>query len=280
MKIIENKLWSHLSFEDGEKYFNRDIRRSEAKPVKDYADLVKHIAIVAYHNPELSLFYRGQGGDWRDKGGNSSLFPSMYRPCPNSFILPKKQLQKRFEVLNFAADRLLYEFDLTGKSKLNKFEEIIWAILQHYEVCPTPLLDISSSFRVACSFATMSEGDTGYLYVLGIPHINESISYFTDKELFNIKLQSICPPNALRPYFQDGYLAGTFPVAFHRSSTLNFSRRLIAKFSFKKAEFWSDLFPAIPSDALYPEEDEVKEICENLKHQIVDEFGESYDGDC
>ncbi len=37
-----------------------------------------------------------------------------------------------------------------------------WAILQHYEVCRTPLLDVTQS--IAASFASMVNGDERYVF--------------------------------------------------------------------------------------------------------------------
>ena len=274
MKIIDNKLWAHLSFAHDERYYNREIRTSEALEVKSYADLVQHIARVAFHNPGMSLFFRGQAADYRDKSGNSSLYPSLYRATPGNLILPKKTLEKRFLKLYRSSEMLRNRYSLIGKYKLHKFPEITWAILQHYEVCATPLLDITSSIRVASSFASMGDQEYGYIFVLGIPHINNSISYFTDIEMLNIKLQGICPPNAIRPFFQDGYLVGSFPLADHRSAVLNFSRRLVAKFRFKKANFWNEDFLVIPKGALYPEEDGILEMCMELKDDVERYFGD------
>lgn len=270
MKIIENKLWSHLSMNTNEKYNNKDIRSSAALEVRKYEDLVKYMAQIAFHNPEYSLFFRGQDGDYSDKSGNSSLYPSIFRASnPGQFVLHKKDLAARLERLEEGEKLLLEEFNLYGKHKLSKFKEMAWAILQHYEVCDTPLLDITSSLHVACSFAMHGNKDGGYLFVLGVPHVNGSISYFTDIEMLNIRLLGICPPNAYRPFFQEGYLVGTFPQSAHRHSSLNFSRRLIAKFYLKKENFWGDHWSEIPEVALYPDhEDEVKSICDVVKQAL------------
>lgn len=275
MKVIENKLWSHLSIYADERHHNKEIRYSQPLEVKSYKELVKYIAQIAFHNPEFSLFFRGQQADFPDKTGGSSLYPSIYRPSkPGAFVLHKKDLAHRFEKLKLGEELLLKHFDLYGRHKLSKFKEMAWAILQHYEVCDTPLLDISSSLRVACSFAMMHPGDEACLFVLGVPHVNGSISYFTDVEMMNIRLLGICPPNAYRPFFQEGYLVGSFPLSEKRHSSLNFSRRLIAKFQLNRKEFWDDNFMPMPSEALYPDdEDEVKRICDHVKFEMNERLG-------
>ena len=271
MNVIENKLWTHLSFENEARFYNKEIRSSEGLEVEDYQQLVKMIGRIAFHNPSMTLYYRGQSSDYRDKSGNSSLYPSIFRPS-KGYMLPKPVLVKRFQALEEASELLKRNYHLIGKYKLHKFPEITWAILQHYEVCPTPLLDISASIHVAASFAWHNSGDDGHIFVLGIPHINGSMTYFTDEELLNIKLQSICPPNAVRPLFQDGHLVGTFPLNRHRNSSLNFARRVVAKLKFSKEGFWSDHFRPIPEEALYPKNDEVREMCGMIRKELEKRF--------
>ena len=67
-----------------------------------------------------------------------------------------------------------------------------WSILQHYEVCGTPLIDFTHSFRVACSFAQLeNESDRAYIYVFGLPYITNRISINSEHDLINIRLLSI-----------------------------------------------------------------------------------------
>ena len=89
-----------------------------------------------------------------------------------------------------------------------------------------------------------------------------------EEELFNIKLLSICPPKAIRPYYQEGYLAGSFPIMESlRSYKLDMARRLVAKFRLKPP-FWDNNFHAIPDDALLPEGDPMKRICDDVKASL------------
>ena len=110
----------------------------------------------------------------------------------------------------------------------------------------------------------------GIVYVLGLPHPNGSISYYVEEQLRNIRLLSICPPEALRPYYQEGFLAGTFPDRDPPtlSSQHDFARRLVAKFKIPKAEFWSNEFPPIPRVALYPANDRIEGICNGAKAKL------------
>src|ERR1019366_4683269 len=143
-----------------------------------------------------------------------------------------------------------------------------WSILQHYEVAETPLLDVTHSLRVACSFAQLASSDqTCYVYALGFPYPTNRISINSEEDLVNIRLLSICPPDALRPYFQEGYMAGTADVTtnFDNKTELEFRNRLIAKFAIPRAgRFWNAGFEATPRTALYPPKDRVEILCRDV----------------
>ena len=72
--------------------------------------------------------------------------------------------------------------------------ENTWTLLQHYEVCYTPHLDLTQSLVVACSFAQMSSAKTdpySYVYVFGVPELPEKIVYNTSQEMIIINQAKI-----------------------------------------------------------------------------------------
>jgi hypothetical protein len=264
------KVWSHISLKTYEKNFSTEIRKSEPRGVRDFRILVRKMAYISYNNPEWTLFFRGQHEDKKNKSGLTSLYPSIYR-SRGGLLLRKKRVIERFEKLKEAEEKISQAFkdkNLSGYEKLKHFREIRWAILQHYKVCDTPLLDLTHSLRVACSFALNNSEDHGFLFVLGLPHPHGSISYSVEEELFNIKLLSICPPKAIRPYYQEGYLVGSFPVIESlREPKLDMARRLVAKFKLI-GKFWDENFHAIPDNALTPESDPMKRICDEVQSSL------------
>jgi len=268
MKQITGKIYCHLSREDVGRYFITDIRASKALKVSTFSDLVKHIAYISYHNPEYALFFRAQSKDYKNSEGYSTIFPSIYRIAPSKKYSPKI-IQKRFSVLKQAEEELLNHFSknrFLGVSKLTKYREMRWAILQHYEVCETPLLDVTYSLRVACSFALHKPLQDPYIFVLGLPHPNGSISFYVEQELLNIRFLSICPPRALRPYFQEGYSVGSFPSLENiRNPQYDFARRLVAKFCLNLDTFVDKNFSPIPQSTLFPPDDTIKKKCDQIK---------------
>ena len=240
-------------------------------PVGSYRELMVHVARLAYLNKDYLLFFRGQGLDYVNKAGASSFYPSIYR----GERLSRDELQLRFDLLYGASSRLseaLRREKVEGYGNVAKRRLIQWAILQHYGVCATPLLDFTQSVRVACSFALLDDAiDEPYVFVFGLPYLTNRISINSEHDLVNIRLLGICPPSALRPHFQEGYLAGTDDVTteYMSKNQLDFNNRLIAKFRISRSQdFWKDNFMPIPEASLYPCDDEIDRICREIRLEV------------
>jgi len=251
------------------------IWKASAYPVTGFRALVEHVARLAYVNPDDLLFFRGQDKDFQSRAGGTTLYPAIYR----GDSVAARELRHRFELLDQAARLLVERFRVAkvdGHRELRIKKYIQWSILQHYEVVPTPLLDITQSLRVACSFAQLRSTDPKcYVYVLGLPYLTNRISINSEHDLVNVRLLSISPPLALRPYFQEGYLAGTADVTtdFDSKTELDFRNRLIAKFAIPRAKsFWGDGFDPIPEGALYPDSDQIRVMCSELQGELRTEM--------
>ncbi len=257
------------------------IRKDSAVYVSDYIDLAKKIAELQYENRDHVLLLRGQPCDYRNAHNNTTIKPSIFRGAnrnPNN-----TEMLKRFERLRKAEELLVQHYkdngDLPRNREVMRRQILRWSILQHYEVCKTPLLDVTHSLRVAASFASDHDGDRGYVFVLGIPNISGAVTTSIENELQVIRLASVCPPQAFRPHIQEGYLLGEYPdiavfeqKQLYRAHEVDFGRRLIAKFKFCKNPFWQNdnfNFPKIPREALYPVEgDEFFAFSEKLKSSL------------
>lgn len=253
-----------------------DLHASKAAAVRvpTYRALMEHIARLSYVNKDHLLFFRGQSVDYKNKVGASSFYPSIYR----GERVSREELERRFDLLESASSRLVEAFrdnKIQGASDVKRRKLIQWSILQHYEVCATPLLDFTQSVRVACSFAMLGRGkEPAYVYVFGLPYVTNRISVNSEQDIVNIRLLSICPPDALRPYFQEGYLAGTDEVTHDYTASkdeLDFNSRLIAKFEIDRgAKFWGRGFAPIPKEALYPQSDRMLELCKEISTDVAD----------
>lgn len=239
------------------------IRKKAAHPVRSYMDLATKVAELQFRNRDFVLMFRGQSKDYRNRSGYTSLRPTLLRPLSSNGTLREGLVKRRFERLRKAETALLTEYKarkLLGKERLARQRILRWAILQHYEICKTPLLDVTQSLRIAASFASLDEEKEAYVFVLGIPNISGAITASAEAGLQAVRLASVCPPAAVRPHIQEGYLIGEYPdfasveqKTSYSLAEMDFGRRLIAKFSFNPASFWrSDRFPQIVRSALYP----------------------------
>lgn len=254
-----------------------DTIRSTFIDINSYEKLVKEVAELSYLNQDYMLFFRGQNKNYQPNK-LTTLYPSLYRGR-----LIKEELDYRVDVLEIASNMLKeYLKDLNAKKSVIGIGEILrinkiqWSILQHYEVCDTPLLDITHSLRVACSFAQLGcEDDYCFIYILAMPYLTGRISINSEHDLTNIRLLSISPPQALRPYFQEGYLACTEYVFddYEGKTELDFNRRVLGIYRIPNSkQFWGSYFEKYNEDLLFPQKDEVREICAEIKKNINDKL--------
>jgi len=268
------KFWCHKSLEDSSNTLTiAQVRESEPTRIKTFKALVPAIAKIAYHNPDFALFFRGQSKDFKINSGKSSCYPSIFRSPGGR--LTNDELSSRYKKLDRYSNDLITQLEKNRKgdiSKLKKFQELQWSILQHYKICDTPLLDVTHSLRVAASFAChAAKNDTvenAYLFIFALPYPQGTITYSTEDEVMNVRLLNACPSFALRPHFQEGYLVATFPSRVRRKrSTLDFAMRLIAKIEIPRTGFWDKEYHAIPREALYPKDDYMESICLEIKNK-------------
>lgn len=254
------------------------IRKSDAVLVSNYLELAKKIAELQYENRDHVLMLRGQSSDFRNHQKNTTIKPSIFRGRHDNPTAD--ELNQRFRFLENAEDFLIQEYNrmnLPRKKEIERRQILRWSILQHYGVCHTPLVDVSQSLRIASSFATDHDENDGFVFALGVPNVSGAITTSMEAEMQVIRLASVCPPQAHRPHIQEGYLIGEYPEIraysqkqLYPPHEVDFGKRLIAKFRFEKDKFWDNAdFPAIPHQALYPDEgDELKEVCDQVKQRI------------
>jgi len=241
------------------------IRASDGFNVKSFRMLIDEVASVTISNRNFEMFYRGQSRDYknnsspyyRDRTPKTTIFPTICRPNPKLDGSPKysiktKLVESRYEQL----EEMIKMVDTKGGSYLNEY---YYSLFQHYETLPTPLIDITQSLRVAATFA-LRNSPTGYLYVLGLPYPNQSISYFSDLGIILIKLQNILQTTALRPRYQEGFLVGKYPIRPTKTEGDDLANRMVAKFFLDNTDgkFWDKDFPPMPEEVLYPKNDKTE----------------------
>ena len=241
---------------------NQSVCERHGILVKNYPDLINKIAALAFNNPQFLLFFRGQKADFQN-GYSTTILPAIFRQS-------RDDLKKKYDSLKDAEDQLINHYHFAGSKGIRVHGILRWAILQHYQIVPTPLLDVTYSPRVACSFSGINESTVPtYLYVLGLPQISGSISVSSEHGIQNIRLLSVCPPDSLRPHYQEGHLIGDYPTLGyfekmeHDLHEVDFNRRLICKFRLQQG---GD-FQTISEEFLFPDKDHdcVSKMAEEIK---------------
>jgi hypothetical protein len=268
MELIGNqKIWSY--FDDQHTVVNASnqaIRSGKGHPVATYFELAKKVAELQFRNREHVLVFRGQAKDYMTRTSKvpRSLMKATIFRLEGLRIPTKTILENRFERLRQAEGDLLKNYTaggLEGSDQLKRQRILRWAILQHYEVCATPLLDVSHSLRIAASFASHNNSSSeGFLYIFGVPNLSGAVTASSEAGLQIIRLASACPPDAIRPHIQEGYLLGEYPEvsdfgvdSAYQYQEMDFGRRLVAKFRFNPKTFWkSENYPPASNEALYP----------------------------
>lgn len=264
-KVSISEEGGHLP-KDIKKVSNSQIIENSGFKVKRYQQLVRCIAELGFLNQHFNLLYRGQDKDYKNKKGFSEIYPSIYRS--KSEIPSVTTIQERFGELRKIRTKLrINKKDILLQRGIMSYPEYYYALIQHYQIYPTPLIDLTQSLRVAATFA-LRKSTTGFVLVFGMPHPQGSISHFIDQEMVLVKLQNVCPPSALRPHYQEGYLAGKLPFKSEKQVGDNLARRLIGKYYIDNSDgnFWNKGFSEIPEEALFPVKDpfqrELKEVLE------------------
>ena len=281
--IGQEVLWSLTTEGNLKKQKCFTIRKGKACHVKNFMDLVEKVAKIQFKNQGYMMLFRGQRNDHKRKNSSgtefSSLSPSILRGSDGIDPL-WEDIYNRYKFL-YEAENILLEIykkkRLPESQRLERQQILRWSILQHYEICPTPLLDVTQSLRIAASFASLRSKEEAYVYALGVPNLSGGITASAEAGLQIVRLSSVCPPTALRPHFQEGFLLGEYPEMgtfdqnrHYRSFEVDFGRRLVAKFSFHPSSFWeSDAFPPVSEPALFPNDnDPLYSLAETIKKSL------------
>jgi len=80
--------------------------------------------------------------------------------------------------------------------------------------------------------------------VIGVPHLSGAVTASADAGLQIVRLSSVCPPSAVRPHIQEGYLLGEYPEMAradqkqnYKHYEIDFGRRLVASLDFDLVSF-------------------------------------------
>jgi hypothetical protein len=281
--IGHQEIWSYFASSGGVKRVKdiATVRGGSGHSVTSFLELAKKVADLQFRNREHVLLFRGQNADYLSGKNLTMLRPSIFRHTVPHKIPGEAELTRRFDKLKRAEQELVNRYEVAGllKPELLKRQRILrWSILQHYHVCDTPLLDVTHSLRIAASFGSFNARSDAFVFVLGVPNLSGAITASAEAGLQIVRLSSVCPPTAVRPHIQEGYLLGEYPdiskygqKALYHAFEIDFGRRLVAKFRFDPQTFWRrDTFPKVEEVDLTPDpiDDPLSKLADEVRRRI------------
>jgi len=275
-----SELWSFVSGETKATPVKvSNIRSDPGVLVSSYLDMAKKVAELQFRNREFVLLFRGQTSDHKTRAGLTTLRPSIFRPKTGRELIGQTTLAERLELLGEAEALLTAKFkeqNGLGRTRVERQRLLRWAILQHYDVCDTPLLDVTQSLRIAASFAAHNAAES-FVYAFAIPNLSGTVTVSAETGIQVVRLSGACPPSAIRPHIQEGYLLGEYPeiasiaqARAYKPGQFDFWRRLLVKFRFRTSAFQRDAnFPLVKHEALHPKgrswfEDAISDVCNQV----------------
>jgi hypothetical protein len=274
-----------------------DLRRTKAAPTEDWADndvldvtsyrdLFRAVAFLNVMNKQHQLVFRGQS---RDVQPTPTLLRGEWTsPRDGTFAIAADRAYY-FSALDTACGRATRVLLDTGLPRHRPFETYgsnperrvaPWAVVQHYELWPTPLVDLTSSLRVAATFAlgVPDHHGSGYVYVFAMRGVVSDVMRISKRSRFAaVRLSAVCPPTTERPHLQEGLLAGDPSFGLHAEGTSRSSLldRLVAKFRLvdrrpnDRSTFWDRDFPPHSSSSLLPHDDIRVALVSEMHYGVV-----------
>jgi len=252
---------------------NTSIVAAEPMQVKTYAEMVDMVAKLAYFNRNYVLFFRGQTKEYEI--GNR--FPTVYPTYFRKYIKKEMSSQELMNILSVMQEELKEKNHnrtprFHGASSVLSYLHVRWALLQHYNICDTPLIDVTQSLHVASSFALLNKENqegisTGVVYVLALPWPAKFYHNNKEEDIYLVRLAGVAPPQAKRPYRQEAFAVMSTDVdikQFDRLERYDFAKRVVCKFEVNNSkEFWGDYLKPLPESFLVPREDVFYDFMKN-----------------
>jgi hypothetical protein len=124
---------------NGKSASNYLVRHGEGYEVRSFPDLVRNVARLSFYNRDQVLLFRGQNKDHRNRKGNTTIQPKIFRGRYDPALKPwSATLSNRYERLARAESLLVdawSEQKLPEKQRIERHRSLRWAVLQHYEIC-------------------------------------------------------------------------------------------------------------------------------------------------
>ncbi|MCY4725916.1 FRG domain-containing protein [Nocardioides sp. STR2] len=302
-KVYGVKTWrawetSKPAYLGATKQFPREIEDMWTHTVHSFRQLFRVVAFLNVMNKNTTLLFRGQTQDleprptllrdtWAVPGSQSRVDLTIDRDYYWAQLGPLSGLMRQL-----LAGELPRHAPFDGFQQRDGMRLRIapWAVIQHYELWPTPLIDLTSSLRVAATFALGARGrNEGYVFVYDVADIVTDLMDLVPRpnreplsEPITCRLSAVCPPQMDRPHLQEGFLIGN--SQFTRKHLLDkanpyLADRFVAKFHLVdekksgRSSFWNPDFPKHRRGSLLPRaaDDDFKGVLDSaITHEIVE----------
>lgn len=267
---------------------SREVSASEPFNVHTFDELFRVVSFLNVMNKKKVLLFRGQSRDlparptivrdrWPVPGGTEFVDLSLDRPHYWDALAPLCKLVRRVLRGKLPRHAPFDQFESDPRLRVAP-----WSVIQHYELWPTPVIDLTSSLRVAASFALglPVPRHEGFLYVYAPPSIaSDLMELVRVPDPITYRLSAVCPPSARRPHLQEGILIGRSEFQDGDLNEENdfLDDMLVAKFRLMDGQigaestFWSKEFPKFRWDALLPAKsnDELAETFANIVEHVI-----------
>lgn len=224
----------------------KKVIKDDGLLVNSFEELATKVAELAFYNPHHVLLFRGHASSNTNQSSATDLKPSLFLPVKQR--LSKNRLIQRMLALKEAEVKffnLYKEAGLANYQELGRSKFKRWALLEHFGVCRTPLLEVSLSLRVAASVASINNSSDSCIYVLGVPSLGGAMTVDQSGELHVVRLASVFPLTIESHHSRDSYMLGQYTNIsdfetdqFALDFDSNFADRLISKFRFSPDLFW------------------------------------------
>lgn len=180
--------------------------------VSSWDEVRAGVSFLTLMNKRSVLYFRGQDADYEKC--LPTLFRSNWSLAGRTYPLHDGNRGRYYATIKDLQDHVFEVISCVGTPRyfmLEHYPPAAAAILQHYELWPTHMIDVTRSLPIALSFASRARAEKAYLYVFSLPDLRGSITSDLDQHLSISRLEAICPPAAKRPHHQDAYLIGMVP---------------------------------------------------------------------
>ena len=190
-----------------------EILTGESWHVSNWDELRLAVSFLTLMNKRSVLYFRGQGSHFDEC--LPVLFRSNWTLAGKTYPLTPNNRGKYYAATRELQDQVFAVAAEVGTPRyymLEHYPPAAAAILQHYELWPTHMIDVTRSLPIALTFSTANGSpDSTYLYAFALPDLRGSITADMDQHVSISRLEAICPPSAKRPHHQDAYLVGRVP---------------------------------------------------------------------